>query len=444
MFKAAFAFILLFSLNLSIPNKIEEFKPIEKEFPLIWNTNIGCASFRSNVTIQNNEIIIGSNGNNFMDDYLWDKQSGVHILDRKTGKNKRIIANESFGDMDVNGVLILNDKIYFGNDNEEFLCTNMEGEIIWRNPTAGDVEHEPIHIKDNVGKSIIVYATEEGAITAVEPKSGKALWNYYADGFSGWKPGKNEIVFKVNALFSNPITFITKPELADLNKDGINDLLYKMYFENTIIAIDGASGKELWKYKGDRYSRGEPLAVMHDKNDPYILLSSGDEYLVRIINRKGKVVNETVIPNNHYIKSLNTQKIDNQNLIFDTVDTMYYINANGIYDKIAHSSNFYFISDDEYHEPRRRNYIESLYANRIFPYKGHQKCIMVLNQRDGAHYQKGFIEILSLDTKEVLTVLQLPAAAEMPPHIADINNDGNLDVLINCYDGNLYCYSLNK
>ena len=442
MFKVALAFILIMSINLSMPNEIEEFTPIENELKLNWKSQIGKASFRSNVIIQNNDLIIGSNGEDFMDDYLWDKKSGVHILDRITGKIKRTIANQTLGDMDVNGVLLLNDKIYFGNDNEEFLCTSKDGKVIWRNPTAGDVEHEPILIKNNRGKSMIVYATEQGAITAVDQETGKYLWNYYIDGFTGWKPKNNEAIFKVKALFDNLTAFVTKPVLADLNKDGVNDLIYKYYFENSIIAIDGSSGKELWEYQEETYGRGANIGLLYSKNDPLILLSAKDDNMLRIIDRQGKVINEITLPANQYVKSLKLLNIDNQNLIFDTPDSLYFINPNGIYDRIAHPAEFHFISDDEYHEPRKRNYLESICGNVVFPYKGHLKCIMILNQRDGAHFKKGFIEIISLETKEILAILQLPAASEMPPHIIDINKDGNLDVLINCFDGNLYCYSL--
>lgn len=444
MFKVALALILLLGINFSMTSKIEEFTPIENELPLIWKTQIGLASFRSNIIVQNNDIIIGSNGENFMDNYLWDKQSGVHVLDRITGKNKKIIANQSFGDMDVNGVLLLKDKIYFGNDNEEFLCTTKDGKIIWRNPTAGDIEHEPILIKNNIGKPMIVYATEEGAVTAVDPETGEHIWNYYVAGFTGWKPGKNVAIFKVKVLFDNLSAFVTKPVLADLNKDGVNDLIYKYYFENTIIAIDGSSGKELWSYKGESYGRGAPVGIIYSNNDPLIFLSSRNENVFRIIDRKGKLIKEHTIPVNKYIKSLKLLNLDNQKLVFDTPDSLYFINADGIYDKIGHPAEFHFISEDEYHEPRKRNYLESIYGNVIFPFQDHQRCIMVLNQRDGAHYQKGFIEIISLETKEILTILQLPGVSEMPPQIMDINKDGNLDVLINCFDGNLYCYSLKK
>ena len=80
-----------------------------------WSAPIGNVSFRTNIDFLDGNLIIGSNGGNYMD-YFIDKGNGVYILDPKTGKTQLNFANESFGDMDVNGVLVYKDRIYFGND----------------------------------------------------------------------------------------------------------------------------------------------------------------------------------------------------------------------------------------------------------------------------------------------------------------------------------------
>lgn len=89
-----------------------------------------------------------------------------------------------------------------------------------------------------------------------------------------------------------------------------------------------------------------------------------------------------------------------------------------------------------------RNSNASMIAQSTFSYKGHNNCILILNQHDYAFFEYGFIEIVSLDSKKVLGTWQLPAGSELTPVIADVNKDGKLDVLINGYDGYLYCYAL--
>ena len=68
--------------------------------------------------------------------------------------------------------------------------------------------------------------------------------------------------------------------------------------------------------------------------------------------------------------------------------------------------------------------------------------MIILNQQDPANHTSGFIEIYSLTAHKVIERFSLPMPSEFPPIIEDINKDGNLDLLINCYNGYLYCYDL--
>ena len=68
----------------------ESFKdPSEKicNLPLNWESPIGNVSFRTNIASLNGNIIIGSNGGNYMD-YFLDKGNGIYVLDPITGKAK--------------------------------------------------------------------------------------------------------------------------------------------------------------------------------------------------------------------------------------------------------------------------------------------------------------------------------------------------------------------
>ena len=95
---------------------------------------------------------------NFMDYQLTDKKSRVYHIDRRTGKIRKHFGNEVIGDMDVNGILEWNDRLYITNDNEELMCTSIDGNVIWIKPASGDIEHEPVLIKGKNG-NYIVYAT---------------------------------------------------------------------------------------------------------------------------------------------------------------------------------------------------------------------------------------------------------------------------------------------
>ena len=85
----------------------QQVKSIEKQFKLHWSSDIGNASYRTNMLFTGGQIIIGSNGSQYMDYYL-DESNGVHVLNAKTGKKVRSFANENWGDMDVNGIVKYN------------------------------------------------------------------------------------------------------------------------------------------------------------------------------------------------------------------------------------------------------------------------------------------------------------------------------------------------
>lgn len=436
----ALSFLPLF-FGLGKPDK---YPPIEDHFDLHWSTQMGLASFRSNVIVTNNSLIIGSNGTDFMDYYISDKKSGVYTINRKSGAIMNHFANEPLGDMDVTGLLLYNNRLYFGNDNEEFLCTSLDGKIIWRNPASGDIEHEPVLI-NNAGVPQIVYATETGEVKAVEPITGKAFWSYYIPEFDGWKQGDNRALFKLKSYFSNTYAFFTKPIVIDLSKDGVLDLVYHTY-DGRLFAINGASGKKLWIHDG---GSGTELALLQTgtKASPTIsfFAKTFDEkynstsHLVTI-NSEGKQIVKIDLPASTFGMGVNSLSLDN--LLIVARDSLLEIDSKGSY-KAYSRSNLY--EDVDYFGKNvieDRNGYESLISNRGFSYKGDNNCVVILNQHDYANYENGFVEIYSLTNHKVMGRFGLPKPSEFPPMIADINKDGYLDLLINCYDGYLYCYDL--
>ena len=245
MIKIGWALGGLLGLAAMLPSEeATPFPSIESKCQLIWKTKTGDASFRSNVVFRGDRLWIGSNGDSFMDRGLIEPGSGVYELDRRTGKQRRHFANELFGDMDVNGLLMRSDRLYFGNDNEEFLCTDLQGKILWRNPTSGDIEHEPSLLQTKNGE-VVVYAAESGEVKAVDPEQGKVIWSYYVPEFDGWKPGDDRTVFKVKAWFRNTSHFYTRPLVVDVNADGTNDLIYRTFGGN-LLALNGNTGSKLW------------------------------------------------------------------------------------------------------------------------------------------------------------------------------------------------------
>lgn len=446
------ASIMLLAFVIPSPkSKYELFKPIKQEFYLHWKTKTGVASFRTNVLTNGNDLIVGSNGDRFMDYNLMDQSSGVYIINRKDGKIKNHFGEEVWGDMDVNGVLVYNNYIYFGNDNEEFMCCNRNGKIIWRNPESGDIEHEPV-LLDIKGAKYIVYASESGEVKAVNPETGATFWSYYTPEFDGWKHGQNRNIFKVKSYFSSTNSFFTKPCMKDINADGIKDLVY-LTFDNMVYAISGSNGKLLWLYKPDNKRLNYILTMSGSSNASAFLLTS------TYYNSSGTLTNDLISLNQMGVPSvlhrnekswgyrefgLNTLLLSDGTILMPTTDSLMIISADCKNITWIDRSLLYENYDYYYNKnvTETRNSREALLGNQLFTYKGDSTCAVLLGQYDPANSAFGVIEIISLKSKKLLMRLSLESGSEMPPVISDINQDGSPDLLVNCRDGYTYCYGL--
>jgi hypothetical protein len=89
----------------------------------------------------------------------------------------------------------------------------------------------------------------------------------------------------------------------------------------------------------------------------------------------------------------------------------------------------------------RSSYITRI-STGVFRFGSNRQCIALLNQYDPLVREKGFLEIVDIEKKEVVARLQLPDEGEMPPYIGDINGDGKVDLLVSGYGGKLYCYRI--
>lgn len=439
----------LFILGLSPSDKIpvEPFPEITSSYPLNWRCETGNASFRTNVAFTGDYIVMGSNGHNFMDYHSLDKASGIYIISRKTGKVIRKIAGEQIGDMDVNGVLLKGNLIYFGNDNEEFQCMTLDGKLVWRIPVSGDVEHEPVEMDIN-GRKAIVFSSEMGEVRAVEPSNGKTIWTYYIPNFSGWKEGQNRTVFKIGSFFSNTIAFYTKPEVVDLNKDGTQDLFFLGY-HHSAYAINGKTGKALWTIGNDDLSHGLMAAVHFVDGEPLIKLFESEYKLTEresynyltTINRFGKRIERVQVFSPFMDGSLNSINLEKNKLVLSSCDSLMIIQPKAEIIKIDRAIPYRYINYNNDTVKSIRNSYHPLIGTSAFTHPEYGKCVVVLNQFDG-QADHGFVEIISIDRKKVVQKFSIPARSEMPPIVEDVNKDGIMDLMINGHDGFTYCYSL--
>jgi hypothetical protein len=449
---AAFAFGLLI-LGFSAPRPApvpKPHSPLRKTLPLAWKAHTGSASFRANVLLKDDLLIMGSNGSQFMDWSISDSLSGIHVLHRSNGKHVAHFANEALGDMDVNGILLHDGRLYFANDNEEFLCTTPLGRTLWNIPTSGDVEHEPVTLRIG-NRTAIVFATETGEVCAVEPILGKKIWSFYLNEFSGWKEGDNRTLFKVTSFLTYGKDFFTKPLLADLNLDGTDDLVYVTFYSK-VIAVDGRNGKLLWKTDHLNNLSHTLTPTGAGKDIAFLGLrmredsKTGKDFVsLTRIDRKGNQ-KDLFRLNSEENMGLNTLTLPSGDIVMTTKNRLLIYNpVNGNRRWVNRTLNYYYYdSTDQKATLYSRNSKESLLGNRMFTFRGDSSCIAIIDQYDVAFYQKGVLEIVSLQKGRVLQRFSLEGQSELAPFIDDINRDGRLDILINCRNDTTYCYRLEK
>lgn len=414
----------------------------QSQFPLKWKTKIGGTSFKTNFLLHDGLLIVGSNGEHFRD-WALDKDNGVYFINPANGKIMQHIADEGYGDMDVNGVAAYGKYIFFGNDNEEFLCYDNSGKQIWRMPVSGDVESEPELVDLNCdGRKEIVLATEAGEVVALDSRNGKAIWSFKIKDFTGWKKTDSRFLFKMGAYFSTGYGFVAKPAVTDLNHDGIPDFIYNCR-DNYTYAIDGENGNMLWKFDhGEIYYIANAPLVVEEANQKNIYLlqyrpnedwKKADTYMVRL-NDKG-VLKESYPGTWHY--SINYSPVyNNEKLLSVYSDTMVVVDLQT--DQLK-KINLNYESYGKQIDYSYYNYYHTITAQPQFfdILKTGAAQLLLLDEY-------GTMQVLDGNNYKRLKSYSLPAGTETTPLIADMDDDGKMEMLVGCYDGYLYCFDLKQ
>ena len=430
---------LILTISASLPKKREVH---ESSLHQHWKMEIGFTSYRTIPAVVDQKIYIGSNGNHFRD-YALDDGNGVFLLHAASGKIAATFANEQFGDMDVNGILRLKDAIFFGNDNDEFICTDKLGKIKWRVYTSGDVEHRPVSIQSE-GQELVVFATETGQLQALNAKTGKEIWTYYYKDFDAWKPGDNRTLFKVKMHFTEGNIFFNEPSLSDLNGDGVKDLVYNTNWGD-FTAINGKTGNLLWDLDGndlaDYYlnmGREKPLIIGEGvKSQVLLLIREKEEYTkqaIAIFNSKGKL-----------IKIMPTEVPLGETMLSQTDD--FIITNTAIIHPETNSEDLKIVPIEDAQFLNEDGVLTSCYsggqvAQKKVYYNGETCALIVYQYELKSHSGQSPLLLVGLNSGKVHFKTYLPDRSEFTPYISDFNQDRKLDVLIGCYDKYLYCFDL--
>lgn len=440
------------------PKKIYD---IDKVMKRKWVVDIGNMSYRSNFELIDGHIYVGSNGEYFNDWHTWDKKSGVYKINAKSGKLVKKFAGGKMGDMDVNGLLYYEDYLFFGNDNDEFLCTDLNGEIMWRIPVSGDVEHKPTLVKRKED-DVVVFATEVGEVRAVNPENGYTVWEYYHPEFNGWKKGDNRYVFKLTTHFKRGYIFFGEPIRNDYNRDGVTDFHWNGY--NNYTVLSGQDGK-LIKSLPKKIKSLNSEEIIKDNNHPiklgigktakFISLDQkdykGDKQLI-VFNQNGSVHKNFNLSKPSFLKDdenwyASLSHFNNTEALIVSSSIIYIYNLKD--NSISEIKNFnkvnkkkYSYSDDYYNSYQlsgSKDYLKEKINTEL------GLCRLIKWEFGESFHSSPIIKLFKVsDNSEVLNLrLDSKNGEEGPLLIKDIDKDGKQELIVEC-DGKLVCYDFSS
>jgi hypothetical protein len=425
--------------------------PSEKicNLPQNWASPIGNVSFRTNIANLNGNIVIGSNGGNYMD-YFIDKGNGVYVLDPVTGKIKRSFANERFGDMDVNGVLVYNNNIYFGNDNDEIICADSQGKIIFRQDASGDIEHRPILLNSPTGDQI-VFAMETGEVRSINPSTGAINWTYYHPEFEGYKSNDNRTAFKLKMHFYSGDRFFLEPKIVDINNDKINDLIY-IADGVDIHAIDGKNGKLIFRINNDTSDnfygtfhanlfRSNP-ALLETKNGTFLIIPFECRFEGDYIDEKTKNQLRFYSLTGQEVKRVDLPKVRSTSYMTQKGNLVFFSNH-----YIDFSEGIDQFSVAQYDASIYNKYLPPRVAEKTLTINGDECLLMSFEYGFKNHSSDESdlytsIGIFNLSKKSFEEIHHTTVTSEFVPVLGDFNKDNKVDFLLGCHNGTLYNFDL--
>lgn len=407
-------------------------QPIAGTFPLKWKAQTGCTSYRTEPAVVGTKVFLGSNGSHF-NDYLVDSGNGVHVISGMTGKVERTLGEDAWGDVDVNGVLAVGDRVFFGNDNDEFLCYSAKDyRLIWRIPTSGDCEHVPTLIRRKGGDQVVVFATEIGEVRAVRPSDGSTVWVHYSEKFDGWKPGSPHFVYKVAAAMTSGTTYFDPPHVQDLTGDGVVDLVY--YGEDHAVCLSGATGEVLLRHPVGNYFHYQRPTVVSTPEGPVLVqrdyhLAFDKTTLHRTLLPSGKALASTEVDGSCRLETYGSPRADVSGLLIRTRSEPHRFNVAAgttVPLPVAGSNKNY--------------YSHCFMGARTAKYKGKEVLVQIVETAHGKEY--GLLELLDPSTLHLVASFDLPGRCESRPHLLDVDADGALELLFGCANGVFYCHEI--
>ncbi|HED64883.1 MAG TPA: hypothetical protein ENJ09_04930 [Planctomycetes bacterium] len=193
-----------------------------------WRAAVGQTTFRTTMAFTHGFVVIGTHGATL--DGLDEGSDGVYLLSPETGTVERILRAPGTGDLDVGGMAVAGDTLYFTTDNGWVVATGFDGRQRWSRRLGGKIRPAPaLGFLNGDEAPDVVAGDETGRLVAFDGVTGEVLWSHLS--------GSNEYGSR---------GYVAAPAIADLDGDGRDDVVAGAR-DGVLAALSGVDGTLLWR-----------------------------------------------------------------------------------------------------------------------------------------------------------------------------------------------------
>ncbi|NDC83077.1 hypothetical protein EB093_05360 [bacterium] len=209
---------------------------IGETLPVRWSTKLGITNFKTTIHLFSQAIAVGSNGETRQG--LNDPSDGVYWMDAKTGEVIRRQGVSGHEDLDINGVALGGKKMFAATHSGRVMAYEiyLNGELLWnKNVGAGVKSALAVEDVNSDGVPDVIVATVAGEVLALDGKNGDTIWSTRID-------------YKANMFGLSEKSFIASPALLDVNRDGTRDVILGSR-NGSVYAFSGRDGAVIWEFR---------------------------------------------------------------------------------------------------------------------------------------------------------------------------------------------------
>lgn len=210
-----------------------------------WSVNVGLLTFKSTMIASGGRVVVGTHGKT--SGGLDEASDGVYVLESATGKVLQKIAVPGKGDLDVGGVAMDGETIFFTTDLGLVVAAGLDGTVKWSTQVArsgSKLRPAPALARTRSAEALeVVVGDEAGKLTLLDAASGTALWSM--------ETGQNEYGAR---------GFVASPAIADVDGDGRDDVVAGAR-DGALVAYRGTDGKPFWRATGQSGIHASPSVL---------------------------------------------------------------------------------------------------------------------------------------------------------------------------------------